>query len=393
MRVGIIELMDSHSTLIHSLINIYDFDHNEIVIFTTPIIKEYLAGLEKSDKIEFVIKPEGQGLKSFLLMIKSYHLDKAYITTFASSITALAKSRPGFPVNLFVHNTDEWIKRSPVKQFKDFIEAAQIHGIKQFVYQLKKQFIYPILKKRISNMVIDSGGRFIVLNSLLKEQLSDTFPREEIEILPFWIHDNRLSAPVFPKDSARLSICIPGKLSTTRRDYLNLFHFIAEHLDLFIQNFELILLGNKSPFKEERTDEIIQAAESLKAEGFRIQFYNEFIPFGEYSRILSESDILLGNVITQQGVGRSYGLTKDTGMIYNMVHAAKPGFVPEGFKVAKEFQDYVIVYEDYDMLLEKLLKIKNDSTLLARLQEKARKASEYFEPYQVYKRVEKINDK
>ena len=393
MRLGIIELMDSHSTLIHSLINIYDFDQNEIVIFTTPTINEYLRDLGKTENVQFVIKPDGQNLKSFLNTVKAYQLDKAYITTFTSSLTTLSRSRPGFPVCLFIHNIDEWIKRTTVKKIKDFVDAVKIHGIKQFAYQLKKQFIYPILNRKISNMVIDSGGKFIVLNSLLKEQLTDTFPGEEIEILPFWIYDNRLSAPVIPKDSSRLSICIPGKLSTTRRDYLNLFHFIAEHLDLFIQNFELILLGNRSPFKEERSDEIIKAAESLKAKGFRIQFYNEFIPFQEYSRILSGSDVLVGNVITHQGIGRSYGLTKDTGMVYNMVHAAKPGFVPEGFKAAKEFQDYIIVYEDYNMLLEKLLKIKNDRILLARLQKKARKASENFEPYQIYNRIEKNKSK
>ena len=72
-----------------------------------------------------------------------------------------------------------------------------------------------------------------------------------------------------------------------------------------------------------------------------------------------------------------------------MVHAAKPGFVPEGFKVADEFRDYIIVYEDYEQLMQKLLKLKNDKGLLGELQKKARTASERFEPYQIYKRIEK----
>jgi hypothetical protein len=391
MRVGIIELKDSHSTLIHSLVHIYDFDENEIVIFTTSLIQEYLGDLGKNSKVRFVIKEDGENLKSFFTRINSFQLDKAFITTFSATLSALFRSRAGFPVSLFIHNIDEWQRKSPIQQIKGFMEGVRLHGIKQAGYQLKKHFIEPIRRRKISDMVVDSGGRFIVLNSLLKEQLADIIPGDKIEIIPFWVYDKRLSAQAVQEDPTRLSICIPGKLSTIRRDYLNFFHFISEHLELFKRNFKLILLGNISPFKEERSEDIIKAAESLKAKGFRIQFYNGFIPFQEYGRILSGSDILLGNVIFDLGPGKSYGLTKDSGVIYNMVHAAKPGFVPEGFRVADEFQDYIIVYEDYDQLLEKLLKIKNDKTLLARLQKKASRASEGFEPYQIYKRIEKYN--
>jgi hypothetical protein len=391
MRLGIIELKDSHSTLIHSLVNIYDFDENEIVIFTSPRIKEYLGDLETKGTLRYVIKTEEDGMKSFLATINNYKLDKAYITTFSETLSTLSRSRVGFPVSLFIHNIDEWKRRSPIQQIRNYIEEVLLHGLRQAGFQLKKQFIYPILRRKISDMVIDSGGKFVVLNSLLKEHLKEFIPGEKIDIIPFWVYDKKLSVPAIREDPSRLSICIPGKLSIIRRDYLNFFHFISEHLELFKENFELILLGHISPLKEEKAEKVIEAAESLKAKGFRIKSYTGFIPFQEYSRILSGSDILLGNVIVDLGLGKSYGLTKDSGVIYNMVHAAKPGFVPDGFQVADEFRDYITVYEDYDQLLEKLIKFKNDRALFARLQEKARKASEGFEPYQIYKRIEKKN--
>lgn len=391
MRLGIIELKDSHSTLIHSLVHIYDRDENEIMIFTTQLIQEYLGDLAEHSNVHFVIREDVESLKSFVAKISRYQLDKVYITTFSGILSTLAGSRAGFSVSLFIHNIDEWSRRSPLKQSRDFIEEVRLHGIKQAAYQLKKHFIDPVLRRKISAMVIDSGGSFVVLNSLLRDQLTDLMPGQKIEIIPFWVYDKELSVPLVAEEPSRLSICIPGKLSTIRRDYLNFFDFISKHLELFKSNFELILLGNISPFKEERAEEIIKAAESLKAKGFRIQFYNGFIPFREYGRILAGSDILLGNVIVDLGLGKSYGLTKDSGVIYNMVHAAKPGFVPEGFRVADEFQDYIMVYEDYDHLLDKLLKIKNDRALLARLQQKTRRASEGFEPDTIYKRIEKKN--
>ena len=389
MRLGIIELKDSHYTLIYSLVHIYNCEGNEILIFTTPLIQKYLGDLLKAENVRFVIKNDGDSLKSFLTTINGFQLDKVYITTFSGSISIFSKSPFRFPVNFFIHNIDEWERRSLFQQIRIFIEEVALHGIKNAGYQFKKQFIHPILIRQIHDIVLDTGGRFIVLNSLLKKHLEHIIPGERIEIIPFWIYDKRLFTSEIRKDHSRLRICIPGQLSTIRRDYLNFFRYIDENLDMFIQNFELILLGNVSPSKEEKGEDIIKAAESLNAKGFRIQFYTGFIPFQEYDRILSGSDILLGNVNTDLGVGKLYGSTKDSGVIYNMVHAAKPGFVPEGFKVADEFRDYIIVYEDYEQLMQKLLKLKNDKGSLGELQKKARTASERFEPYQIYKRIEK----
>ena len=59
MRLGIIELKDSHYTLIYSLVHIYNCEGNEILIFTTPLIQKYLGDLLKAENVRFVIKNDG----------------------------------------------------------------------------------------------------------------------------------------------------------------------------------------------------------------------------------------------------------------------------------------------------------------------------------------------
>ena len=90
MRLGIIELKDSHYTLIYSLVHIYNCEGNEILIFTTPLIQKYLGDLLKAENVRFVIKNDGDSLKSFLTTINGFQLDKVYFTTFSGSISAFS---------------------------------------------------------------------------------------------------------------------------------------------------------------------------------------------------------------------------------------------------------------------------------------------------------------
>jgi len=286
------------------------------------------------------------------------------------------------PINLFIHNIDEWFNLSFIKRVSSFFYGFTLS--RKLVYDFKVNFIYPLQREKIINKIKRNGGKFVVLSSILKKELSIYINKDLIDVVPFSFYDKNLTDKSLL--NTRLRICIPGTLSNTRRDYLGILDLFDDNSELFKTKIELDLLG--CPIQKE-DDKIIQRAKLLIFKGIKIHLYeHSFIPTEIFNENLSKADIILGNLKIQQGKFSFYGKTKETGVTFALIRAAKPGVIVEGYDIMDELKSSVLYYKDMDQLKTILLRLADDKDYLEILKKEAQKNSQSFEPSLIYKNLQ-----
>jgi hypothetical protein len=219
----------------------------------------------------------------------------------------------------------------------------------------------------------------------MKKELSIYIKNDLIEIVPFSFYDKKLTDK--SQFNTRLRICIPGTLSINRRDYLGILNLFDINSELFVTKIELDLLGyplQKEDFK------IIQEAKLLVIKGIKVHLYeHSFIPTYIFNENLSKADIILGNLKIQQGKFSFYGKTKETGVTFALIRAAKPGIMVEGYEIMDELKSSVLIYKDLNQLKEILIRLADDKNYLAILKKEAQRNSISFEPALIYKNLHK----
>ena len=383
MNIGIIEVMPfGHFTLVESVAKIYSSDpNNSVKIFINSDTESKIVELVKSSaNIELVLRKEEELHKYFSRIIK-FELDIIYIITIEKYYDEFYEFISSAPINLFIHNIDEWFNISFIKRVSSFFYGFTLS--KKLVYDFKVNFIYPLQREKIIDKVKRNGGKFVVLSSILKKELSAYIKNDSIEVIPFSFYDKNLTDKSLL--NTRLRICIPGTLSNTRRDYLGILDLFDNNSELFRTKIELDLLG--CPIQKE-DDKIIQRAKLLIFKGIKVHLYEyPFIPNDIFNENLSKADIILGNLKIRQGKFSFYGKTKETGVTFALIRAAKPGIIPEGYNIIDELKSSVLYYRDMDQLKKILSRLSDDKNYLKILKKEAQKNSQSFEPSLIYKNL------
>ncbi len=380
MKIGIIEIMPKgHYTLVESLIQIYSADNlNELFIFTHKTGYEALQPVIKdsSSKITIICKNDDENFKSFFKRINSFYLEKLYVVTLEKYFINFISLSVNTPVFLFVHNIEDWFQLSLKVLFYRFF--FNILKLNSFIFNFKVCFIYPVFKNIIKKKVLKSGGKFVVLNKILKNELSAFVSRDKLEVIPFSVYNP--SQIINNQNKKILRICIPGILDNFRRDYFAVFKCIEENMEIFKGKIELDLLGATN----NESNKIIQEADRLIKKDINIIYHKSpYIPMPEYNELLSKSNIILGNLNTILNKYCVYGKTKDTGAIFVMIKFGKPGILPKDYALIDELKTSTLTYGNYDELASIFKRLINEPELLLHLSEEAVKNSRYFEPEKI----------
>jgi hypothetical protein len=387
MNIGIIEIMPfGHFTLVECVAKVYCSDpNNSVKIFINSNTESKIVELViSSSNIELVLRKEEEELHKYFSRINEFKLDILYITTMGKYYNEFYEFIFSAQINLFIHNIDEWFNLSFIKRISSFFYGFTLS--KKLIYDFKVNFIYPIQRDKIIDKVKRNGGKFVVLSSILKKELSLYIKNDLIEIIPFSFYDKKLTDK--SQLNTRLRICIPGTLSNNRRDYLGILDLFDINSELFSTKIELDLLGY--PLQKE-DNKIIQKAKLLVIKGIKVHLYeHSFIPTGIFNENLSKADIILGNLKIQQGKFSFYGKTKETGVTFALIRAAKPGIIVEGYDIMDELKSSVLYYKDMDQLKEILLRLVDDKVYLDILKKEAQKNSQSFEPFLIYKNLRQI---
>ena len=386
MIIGIIEVMPKgHFTLVDSIARIYASDpSNTVYLFTTETGAEELKYLtnEIPQKLKIISKGS-MSVVNFLRDIKKYNLDKIFITTINKYFCDFFEFLDNRRVHLFIHDINYWFDVSLKFKFYTFIKGFTLSP--RMAYTIKFSLIYPFFYKKVIKKVINSGGKFVILNAILKNELEKYINSEIIEIIPFSVFNQNQFSKI--SHNGLLRVTIPGHISQLRRDYFNLLKMIEENFQAFINKVEFELLGCIEIGGQ--GEEIFRMAKKIIKLGVNVIYYEKkYISMPDYDKRLSEADLILGNMNIKLDKYSSYGKTKDTGIIFTMIRAAKPGIVITGYPVINELKSSTLVYSNYDELKNILIDLTNNPDKLKYLKNEAYKNSLKFEPSKLYKELE-----
>jgi hypothetical protein len=390
MKIGIFELAPrGHPPLVESVVQVYATDPaNKIWIITHEKGAKDLKFLA-NEQILLRVKRDTESYLDFLDGIKNLNLDKVYLITFEALskenyevIRAFCKMDFQMPIHLFLHNTDFWFEQSITNKIANLFHAVQ--KASDLPYQLKLNFLYPSKNSRLIEMVRKSGGKFWVLSESVATELGKYVDSNEMGVIPFSVYNENLRDT--SSENKRLRICIPGMISAGRRDYKSIFDVLERYEMDLKDKIELDLLG---AFNTKEGGESVKIrVNQLMDKGFHIYAYHHWLEMDFYNEQLGKADLILGNMHLQQGRLGQYGKTKETGILFSMIKAGKPGFLPMGYPPESPLKTSVLTFQNYDEVGAMLLNYVKNPNLLKDLKAKAKENALYYHPNQIYKRIE-----
>lgn len=395
MKIAILEIAPhGHYPYVESIAQVFTaVPENKVVIFTNEKGQQHLQHLVANNssvnhQISLIIKQNTEGYKEFLQRIQNF--DKIIVVTLEAyarepflMMQAFNKIEFNCPIYYVVHNLDFWFQQSLIDKIKNIF--FKLTSFKDFTYRLKVYFYYTLINQSIISKVIKSKGRFVTMTQVMGNVLAQYVGSEHVSIIPFSVFDDKknLETPT----NSRLRVCIPGFLSEARRDYDAIFKLLDGESELFIKtHIEWDFLGGIN--KAENGQVIKIKTEKYILKGHKIHVYESFISMEDFDNNLSKADIILGNMHLQQGANSVYGKTKETGIIFTMIKAAKPGILPAEYPCDDNLKSSVLTFNDYDDVLEIFKKLFNHRNELAILQAKALENALKFTPLSIYAQLD-----
>ncbi len=393
MKIAIIELTEyGHYTFVESISNVFASDkNNEIVIFTDTKGYNVLQHLE-NEQIKLIKKENTEGVDSFLNKIKNF--DRVIVVTLEPYMKksfqlaqAFLKTDFNCPIYFVIHNIDFWFQQGWGDKFRNIFYQLRF-SIKVLTYRLKVYFYYaPIIPQLIRKIKL-SKGRFITMSDSLKSEMSRYVPSDEISIIPFSIFNNAIEDK--SALNPQLRVCIPGFLSTSRRDYDSIFNLLENDQAKILKNsIEWDFLGGINETENGRT--VFEKAQLLQKKGYKINVYEKMLSIVNFDFQLSKADIVLGNLYLQQGANSVYGKSKETGTTFTMIKAAKPGLMPTGYNFDEALKTSILQFENYEEVQKMLIHLRENPSELMDLKLKARENSLKYTPLSIYNKIECTN--
>ncbi len=392
MKIAIIEIAQfGHYTYVESIADIYSsIPENEVVIFTDEKGAKQFP-LLNAKNISIVKKDAEMSYLDFLSTIKSFEkvifvtLEPNYKSAFQLA-KAFVNVQFNCPIYFVIHNIDFWFQQSLTDKIRN--SMYQLKSFNDFVYRLKVYFYYAFINKKIIQKVKKSGGSFIVISEVVANELSKHIDKKSIKTIPFSVFNNRLKDKSGENTSIR--ICIPGYVSAVRRDYFSIFKMLESFTDVLKYHVEIDFLGGIA--SQEGGDKIVEKAKELIALDYKIHIYNKpLVNIEEFDLNLSKADLVLGNLHLNQGVNSSYGKTKDSGLIFTMIKAAKPGLMPKGYNFDAALKTSILQFENYEEVQKMLIHLRENPSELMDLKLKARENSLKYTPLSIYNKIEGTN--
>ena len=383
MKIGVMEIMPyGHYTLVDSVVRIFASDkNNQIFLFIhkngESNIKKLLETFE--EQIHVIIWDGKSSLEELFKSVNNYKLDKVYMITFEKFFKEFFTFKFNSQINIFIHNVDEWFYTA--WKYALYHLLKNISSYNDFIYRIKLNILYKSYREKIVKKLLNTDGRFVVLNSFIKKELIKYLPENKVDVIPFSIYDDTLNDT--SANNKLLKICIPGMVSETRRDYYSVLKIIEENLDFFSKNIEIEFLGGIA-YKEGGRNILVEI-EKLVNRGAKIIYHEKpNVPLDEFDNRLAANDIILGNIVVSVDKYSKYGKTKETGVPFTMIRAAKPGILPADYNVIAQVESSTIRFKNYSELKDIIIDLVNRKERLISLKKEAIKNAQKLSPQKLY---------
>ena len=389
MKIAILEVCAStHYTLTNALIKTYSTDpDNQIVVYTTEFIGKVIkeGGITKQTRL--VVFDTTKKLGDFLNDIENTPFDRLHICTVAPRFKEFQQFKPNVKSIFFhIHDIDMWFDSSFINSFKNAVYNIQNYPdkVREIARFGREAFIRNPRRRATLRHLLTYDPYFVVLSPSQKKYLSRFVPNEKIIAFPSLINEGIEKTVISDKQSGgKIRICIPGIVTDTRRDYTGLFKI----LDAILPQIKGKLVFDFLGFVEKRELNLLQKLQNLEKKGLDVLYSAEFVDAVTFDESLNKADILLNNQkVTVSHTGK-YGLTKESGLLFNIVRGAKPAIFPAEYTVDEEFADVLMYYKSEKELTDILLGLANGTVLIDTYKTKAAEIALSYTPQNLYKRL------
>ena len=388
MNIGIVEIMErGHMTLLECVARIYLSDsHNRLSIFVREDIEKQARKLFSDyTNIDYIVKKENESDAYFLAKINTYSLDLAYFITFEqlNLLPIFYKINYKFPVRLFIHNIDFWFEVPFSERCIKFIKTSIAQKGKGLNANFKNHFYNFPFTKKIVKQVISNKGKIVVLNSILKENISQYVGnKEDVIIIPFSFREKKITDQ--SQYNTKIRLCLPGFVTQRRRDYLGILEAAEQNLDFFKNNITIEFLGGFNLSFDKSVGQILEKSKYLISRGLDLIIYEKnSIPVSEFDEKLSKADFILANLTPILG----YGKTKESGIPFTMIKIAKPGLFQVGYPTLDELKNITVYFENYEHLMRLVSDFRQNKHKMNELKTLATETTEIFTPEKIYKQL------
>lgn len=390
MRIGIFEVSEpNHYSAVNGLVKTYASDpQNEIIVYTLPSIKKALEENGLPENASLVILEEDRSLQKLLIDAESVSFDRIHICTVFDNYSDFVQFQPQTKDIFFhVHQIEEWYNDNFSRAINTLIPSLKNKDQnRQYMRIIARAFVdyliyRPMRKKMLAQFDKNYNFKLIVHSEAQKEVLEKYSGKSPIIVFPFAIYEGMEDAS---QDNQLLRICIPGVITQARRDYLTLFEELKKNARALHDRIDIYLLGYVTDREKKKMGEAIS---KLIDSGYKVIYHDSFVYGEEFDKAIASCDILLNNQIISKNSTEVYGKTKESGMIFNMLRAAKPGLLPKEYNVSPEFHECTLFFDDYPHLIKLIQKVLDEPQQLQHLKTSAKKLSISYSPTSLYPRL------
>lgn len=329
MNIAIVEFCaKNHHSMIYTWIKIAKINQWKVTLYTKQDIFENAES--EIDFLNCEIKTVKKSRFELFKILKQDYKNGQIDLTLFLSITC------GFFELLFirlypirygitVHNSNVWFKGNVIKKAS--------HIFKRYVrYKLKKNALF-----------------YVVNSENMREYIESNFVEDKkIYVIPFSLRKSNVSKIEMKK----FTVIYPGSINTQRKKYDNFIKLAKEFPeDLFI------LLGTVANHKEEKN--IYHEMTTVE----NIIVYDKYVANIEFNNQMSKANLLFSELVTSfelSDMKEIYGITKDSGISYQMAEYNLPALLNKEFKNIKELRSGSVYFENYDDLKCKYTQIKKE---------------------------------
>lgn len=366
MRVAVYD--SQHFEMIHVIHNILDRDSIKVAFFTNKLIEEKIRNSKLGDKkFSTIIKEKYDNLNSFhqdcLNYIKSENIDLVIFNTidynYKEVWTFIKKINIPFVVT--IHNINTWLK-PPLTLNKT--------ALKYYYYRHK-------IVSKSSGLILQEE---LFINYVKKHKLY----KKPIAIVP---HTLKESEREITETNKNLKIAIPGAIDGYNRRNYKFCLSAIEKTHKLNPNIEYVFLGK---VKTKQGEEIYNKIKELKNNGCNVkQLYDE------KSNTLFDSEMRSCDIVFMpvnisfkyEGIPETYGQTKVTGVLYDMMRFQKPGIIPDEYAVPPTMKSSIITYSSENDFITQILDLEKNREKLNQLINNAKENSEYYSADSIRNRV------
>jgi hypothetical protein len=385
MKIAILEIcIPTHYSAINGLIKTYSTDSsNTISLYTFASIAQAIHENGVSNNTSVHVLDDNTSISGFLSEIEKTPFDRIHLCSIESHFQEFAQFKPNVKEVFFhVHDVDIWFESDLKTGFKNWLfhlksKPQKIRETAKFVRDI---FVRNPQRNTILRNIQAKKHQYIVHSTGQKNYLKEFVEEKSITIFPFAINEG-IDKTLIKNDKIR--ICIPGIVTDSRRDYTGLFSIIEHIFPQIKDKLVFDFLG----FVEKSEPHLLQKMQQFEQQGLEIYYYTDFV-FGEkFDNALDKSDLLLNNQKVTTSHTTKYGVTKESGMLFNMIRAVKPGILPKAYTVDADFEDSIIYYDSETQLIEILLDLANGSIQLEKYTNAAYSMAQKYTPQSLYSRL------